>query len=159
MKKTILTSAYVLLALGVANIEAQAADVTACVITKTDTNPFFVKIKEGAVAKSKELGINLKAYAGKIDGDTESQIAAVEACIADGAKGIPITASDTKGIVPVSNRRAMQVSLLLLSIPRWSPLMRLMPPLRQIISSPVSWLANGLPDVLEIRLKMPKLLF
>ena len=75
------------------------AEGSACLITKTDTNPFFVKMKEGAEAKAKELGIELKAYAGKIDGDHEGQVAAVEACIADGAKGIMITASDTKAIV------------------------------------------------------------
>ena len=74
------------------------ADGTACLITKTDTNPFFVKMKEGAEAKAKELGLELKAYAGKIDGDHEGQVAAVEACVADGAKGILITASDTKAI-------------------------------------------------------------
>ena len=77
------------------------AEGTACLITKTDTNPFFVKMKEGAEAKAQELGIELKAYAGKIDGDHEGQVAAVEACIADGAKGILITASDTKAIVDV----------------------------------------------------------
>ncbi len=76
-----------------------AADVSACLITKTDTNPFFVKMKEGAEAKAAELGITLKSYAGKIDGDHESQVAAIEACIADGAKGILLTASDTKAIV------------------------------------------------------------
>ena len=32
------------------------AEGTACLITKTDTNPFFVKMKEGAEAKAKELG-------------------------------------------------------------------------------------------------------
>jgi fructose transport system substrate-binding protein len=79
---------------------ASAADIGACLITKTDTNPFFVKMKEGATAKAAELGITLKSYAGKIDGDSESQVAAIETCIADGAKGILITASDTKGIVP-----------------------------------------------------------
>ena len=78
---------------------ASAADVSACLITKTDTNPFFVKMKEGATAKAGELGVNLKAYAGKIDGDHDSQVAAVESCIADGAKGILIAASDTKAIV------------------------------------------------------------
>ncbi len=80
-------------------VPAFAQDVSACLITKTDTNPFFVKMKEGATAKAGELGINLKTYAGKIDGDHESQVAAIEACIADGAKGILITASDTKAIV------------------------------------------------------------
>ena len=78
---------------------AAAQDVTACLITKTDTNPFFVKMKEGATAKASEMGITLKSYAGKVDGDHESQVAAIEACIADGAKGILITASDTKAIV------------------------------------------------------------
>jgi len=76
-----------------------AAQTSACLITKTDTNPFFVKMKEGAEAKAKELGITLKSYAGRIDGDHESQVAAIEACVADGAKGILITASDTKAIV------------------------------------------------------------
>ena len=78
---------------------ASAEGVAACLITKTDTNPFFVKMKEGAEAKAAELGIMLKSYAGKIDGDHESQVAAIEACVADGAKGILITASDTKAIV------------------------------------------------------------
>jgi fructose transport system substrate-binding protein len=78
---------------------ASAEGVAACLITKTDTNPFFVKMKEGAEAKAAELGVTLKSYAGKIDGDHESQVAAIEACVADGAKGILITASDTKAIV------------------------------------------------------------
>ncbi len=74
--------------------------VSACLITKTDTNPFFVKMKEGATAKAEELGMTLKAFAGKIDGDNETQVQAIETCIADGAKGILLTASDTAGIVP-----------------------------------------------------------
>jgi fructose transport system substrate-binding protein len=78
---------------------AMAQGVSACLITKTDTNPFFVKMKEGATAKAAELGVELKSYAGKIDGDHESQVAAIEACVADGAKGILLTASDTKAIV------------------------------------------------------------
>jgi fructose transport system substrate-binding protein len=76
-----------------------SAEVGACLITKTDTNPFFVKMKEGAEAKAAELGVTLKSYAGKIDGDHDSQVAAIEACIADGAKGILIAASDTTAIV------------------------------------------------------------
>ena len=78
---------------------AAQANTAACLITKTDTNPFFVKMKEGATAKAAELGVDLKTYAGKVDGDHESQVAAIEACVADGAKGILLTASDTKAIV------------------------------------------------------------
>lgn len=94
---------------------ASAADVSACLITKTDTNPFFVKMKEGATAKAKELGVNLKSYAGKVDGDSESQVAAIESCIADGAKGILITASDTKGIVPTV-KKARDAGILVIAL-------------------------------------------
>ena len=79
---------------------AAAAQDTVCLITKTDTNPFFVKMKEGATAKAEELGMTLKAFAGKIDGDHETQVQAIETCILDGAKGILLTASDTSSIVP-----------------------------------------------------------
>jgi fructose transport system substrate-binding protein len=98
MKKLLAGSALAIVALCGA---AQAADISACLITKTDTNPFFVKMREGATAKAKELGISLSNYAGKVDGDNESQVAAVETCVANGAKGIMITASDTSAITPV----------------------------------------------------------
>ncbi len=78
---------------------ASHGKVSACLITKTDTNPFFVKMKEGATAKAEELGIELKSFAGKVDGDHETQVQAIETCIADGAKGILLTASDTSSIV------------------------------------------------------------
>ena len=78
-----------------------AVAIEACLITKTDINPFFVKMKEGAEARANELGIKLSFFAGKVDGDHETQVRAVETCIASGAKGILIAASDTKAIVPV----------------------------------------------------------
>ena len=94
---------------------ATAADVSACLITKTDTNPFFVKMREGAEAKAKELGIGLKSYAGKVDGDNETQVAAIETCIADGAKGILLTASSTSAIVP-SVQKAREAGLLVIAL-------------------------------------------
>jgi fructose transport system substrate-binding protein len=102
MKKTIFAALAVSLAASAASIAPASADghaITACLITKTDTNPFFVKMKEGATAKAEELGITLKSFAGKVDGDHETQVAAIETCIADGAKGILLTASDTSSIV------------------------------------------------------------
>ena len=94
---------------------AMAAGIGACLITKTDTNPFFVKMKEGATAKAKELGVTLKTYAGKVDGDSDTQVAAIESCIADGAKGILLTASDTKGIVP-SVKKARDAGLVVIAL-------------------------------------------
>ncbi len=94
---------------------ALSADISACLITKTDINPFFVKMKEGATAKAQELGIELQTYAGKIDGDHETQVQAVETCIASGAKGILITASDTKAIVPVV-QKARDAGMLVIAL-------------------------------------------
>ncbi|HEY4192534.1 MAG TPA: sugar ABC transporter substrate-binding protein [Mesorhizobium sp.] len=118
MKKSVLRAALLgASALGLAAMAApaSAADASACLITKTDTNPFFVKMKEGATAKAKEIGVNLKTYAGKIDGDSESQVAAIESCIADGAKGILITASDTAGIVPAV-KKARDAGILVIAL-------------------------------------------
>ena len=116
MKKSVITAALAGLALGVVfAMPANAADTSVCLITKTDTNPFFVKMKEGATAKAKELGVTLKSFAGKIDGDSESQVAAIESCIASGAKGILITASDTKGIVS-SVKKARDAGLVVIAL-------------------------------------------
>ena len=97
--KTALIGAAAFVALGAGAASAQ--DIGACLITKTDTNPFFVKMKEGAQAGAEASGISLQTFAGKLDGDVETQIAAVETCIASGAKGILITPSDSRALAPV----------------------------------------------------------
>ncbi|WP_366520607.1 sugar ABC transporter substrate-binding protein [Devosia sp.] len=94
---------------------AMAQDVSACLITKTDTNPFFVKMKEGAEAKAAELGVTLKSFAGRVDGDHETQVAAIETCIADGASGILLAASDTSAIVQ-SVQQARDAGLLVIAL-------------------------------------------
>jgi len=113
--KSIFLSTVGALALGVAFASPAAAETGACLITKTDTNPFFVKMKEGATAKAKELGVSLKAYAGRDDGDNEGQVAAIESCIADGAKGILLTPSDTKAIVD-SVKKAREAGVLVIAL-------------------------------------------
>ena len=94
---------------------AEAAPVRACLITKTDSNPYFVTMRKGALAEAKKLGVDLKTYAGKYDGDNQSQVAAIESCIADGAKGILITPSDTKAIVPTVEK-ARKAGLLVIAL-------------------------------------------
>ncbi len=116
MKKSVISATLGALALGVAFASPAAAEgVSACLITKTDTNPFFVKMREGAEAKAKELGITLNSYAGKVDGDNETQVQAIETCIANGAKGILLTASNTSAIVP-SVQQARDAGLLVIAL-------------------------------------------
>ena len=112
MKKLLAGTA---LALATSAGGAMAQDISACLITKTDTNPFFVKMKEGAEAKAAELGISLSSYAGKIDGDVETQVAAVESCIASGAKGILITPTDSRALVPVITQ-AREAGILVIAL-------------------------------------------
>jgi fructose transport system substrate-binding protein len=69
-------------------------------ITKTETNPFFVKMKQGAEKEASTKGAKLLTAAGKFDGDNASQVTAIENMVAAGVKGILITPSDTKAIVP-----------------------------------------------------------
>ena len=95
-----------------------AAETGACLITKTDTNPFFVKMREGAQAAADAHGITLQTHAGRIDGDVETQIAAVESCIASGVKGILITPSDSRALVPaITQARENGVLVIALDTP------------------------------------------
>ena len=87
-------------------------------ITKTDTNPFFVKMKEGAEKAAKEDGVQLMTAAGKFDGDNAGQVTAIENMVAAGVKGILITPSDSKAIVPaVAKAKAKGVLVIALDTP------------------------------------------
>jgi len=86
--------------------------------TKTDTNPFFVKMKEGAQEAAKTKGAKLLTAAGKSDGDNSGQVTAIENMIAAGAKTILITPSDSKAIVPsIKKARAAGVMVIALDSP------------------------------------------
>ena len=94
MKKSLVLSMLGALALGVASVGSAQAATGACLITKNNTNPFFVKMKEGAEAGAKAAGIDLQSFAGEKDGDAAPQITAIENCVAAGVKGILITPSN-----------------------------------------------------------------
>ena len=98
LKKTQLALAAALsLAAGAALAQSQPV---IGLITKTETNPFFVKMKEGATEAAKAQGAKLLSGAGKTDGDNAGQVTAMENMIAAGAKTILITPSDSKAIIP-----------------------------------------------------------
>ncbi|WP_061978966.1 sugar ABC transporter substrate-binding protein [Aureimonas sp. AU20] len=95
---------------------ASAADpIKIGIVTKTDANPFFAKMKEGAEAKAKELGVELQSFAGKFDGDNDTQVTAIENLISSGVSGILLAASDTKAITPVVEQ-ARQAGILVIAL-------------------------------------------
>ena len=60
-------------------------------IVKTNSNPFFVAMQDGAKAAADDAGVSLTLAAGKEDGDEDTQIKAIEDAIARGDAGILIT--------------------------------------------------------------------
>jgi fructose transport system substrate-binding protein len=84
-------------------------------ITKTETNPFFVAMKDGASAEARAKGAKLLTAAGKSVTDHAGQVTALENMIAAGAKTILITVSDTKAIVPVL-RKARDKGVLVIAL-------------------------------------------
>ena len=115
MTKYLLGAAIGALYLGTAGV-ASAADL-ACLITKNNSNPFFVKMKEGAEAAATAAGLDFQAYAGEKDGDAAPQITAIENCIAAGAKGILITASNDSVIPSLKDARAAGILVIALDTP------------------------------------------
>lgn len=62
-------------------------------ILKTQTNPYFVSMKQAAAEQAKKSGAHLSVAAGNADGDTQTQINAIDTAIARGDKGILITSN------------------------------------------------------------------
>lgn len=97
---------------------ASGGQVIIGLITKTDTNPFFVKMKEGAQKEAQAKGVKLMTAAGKFDGDNASQVTAIENMLTAGVKGILLVPSDTKAIVPtVEKARKQGVVVITLDTP------------------------------------------
>lgn len=105
--------------LATAAFGAAAADAPVIgLITKTETNPFFVKMKEGAQQAATAQGAKLLTGSGRSDGDNAGQVTALENMVAAGAKTILITPSDAKAIGPaIAKARAKGVLVIALDSP------------------------------------------
>ena len=60
-------------------------------ITKNNTNPFFISMQNGAKEAAEPLNVDLTLAAGSADGDEQGQVAAIENAISKGDVGILIT--------------------------------------------------------------------
>jgi fructose transport system substrate-binding protein len=93
---TLVATATVVLASASATPASKNATIVVALITKDVTNPFFVKMRQGATAQASKLGAKLRYAAGKNSSDNASQIAAIENFTTAGVKGILITVADKK---------------------------------------------------------------
>lgn len=120
-----------LVAVGTATVVAAASAGTASksattikvgLITKDVTNPFFVKMKQGATAQARKLGAELVYAAGKSSSDNASQITAIENMTTAGVKGILITVADGKAENPaIAKARKAGVLVIALDTPTDPP--------------------------------------
>jgi fructose transport system substrate-binding protein len=92
----VLVGSAALAAVADATTSKQSAKIQVALITKDATNPFFVKMRQGATAQARKLGAQLKYAAGKNSSDNASQIAAIENFTTAKVKGILITVADAK---------------------------------------------------------------
>ncbi len=65
---------------------AQDDEIIVGLITKTETNPFFVKMKEGAQAAADAAGAELMTAAGAFDADNDGQVTAMENMVTAGVQ-------------------------------------------------------------------------
>src|SRR6476659_8546019 len=68
-------------------------------VTKTESNPYFVKLRDAARAAADAHGAEVLALAGRFDGDNEGQVTAIENLVRQGVSGILITPSSTGGVL------------------------------------------------------------
>jgi fructose transport system substrate-binding protein len=74
--------------------------ITIGLITKQETNPYWVTMREVAQEAAEEHDVELLTAAGNSDVDNRSQVAALQYMTARGAKGILIAPADSEAIVP-----------------------------------------------------------
>ncbi len=86
-------------------------------ITKTASNPFFVAMANGAKESADRLGITLTTAAGKEDGDTATQVQAIENAVSKGDKGILITPGGPDVNGAIESARAAGLLVIALDTP------------------------------------------
>jgi fructose transport system substrate-binding protein len=112
-----LGSAAVLL-LAVAGCGQDEERITAGLITKQETNPYWVTMRKVAEKTAGDDNVELLTATGKSDVDNQSQVAALEDMTARGAKGILIAPADSKAIVPaIEKARQAGVTVIAVDTP------------------------------------------
>jgi fructose transport system substrate-binding protein len=86
-------------------------------ILKNTSNQFFVSMADSAQAEADSIGVSLTVAAGKEDGDTQSQIEAIEAAVARGDSGILITPSGPAVVPALDEARAAGLYVIALDTP------------------------------------------
>ncbi|MCW2812181.1 MAG: Monosaccharide transporter substrate-binding protein family [Friedmanniella sp.] len=86
-------------------------------ITKNNTNPFFIAMQKGAKEAGAAQGVDVTTAAGAADGDEDGQVKAIEAAVARGDKGILITLNGSGVNSAIENARNAGLFVIALDTP------------------------------------------
>jgi fructose transport system substrate-binding protein len=84
-------------------------------ITKTDTNPYFVDLRSSAKAAAEAQGAEFVALAGQFDGDNDGQVRAIENLMQQGVNTILITPNSSTGVLDAI-ARARQAGIMVIAL-------------------------------------------
>jgi fructose transport system substrate-binding protein len=90
-------------------------------ILKTQTNPYFVAMKQAAQAEAAKEGVRLSVAAGTQDGDTQNQINEIYTAIARGDKGILFTSNGSATNAALRQARDAGLYVIALDTPLTPP--------------------------------------
>ncbi|HEX3038984.1 MAG TPA: D-allose transporter substrate-binding protein [Caproiciproducens sp.] len=79
---------------------AAAGQAEYAIVLKTQASDYWVKMKDGIVAKAKELGVKVDVYAAQSEEDTEGQLKILENCLTKSYKAIGVAPLSPVNLVP-----------------------------------------------------------
>jgi fructose transport system substrate-binding protein len=95
---------------------AEAAEpVVIGLVTSSETNPFAVKMTDGAERAALGRGVTLMTAAGRFDGDSASQVTAIETMTSTGVDGILIAATEDPAVT-AAVQRAREAGILVIAL-------------------------------------------
>ncbi|MEV5298931.1 substrate-binding domain-containing protein [Amycolatopsis methanolica] len=84
-------------------------------VTKTETNPYFVELRNAASAAAQAQGAEFMALAGQFDGDNDGQVRAIENMVQQGVTTILITPNSSTGVL-AAIERARQAGVMVIAL-------------------------------------------
>lgn len=85
---------------GAASQSTATGEAEYAVVLKTQASDFWVKMKDGVLAKAKELGVKVDVYAAQSEEDTEGQLKILENCLTKNYKAIGVAPLSPVNLIP-----------------------------------------------------------
>lgn len=99
--KKLLLAAVAMLALGVADRSARAADYRFAIVPKAMNNPYFDLSRNGCMAEAKKLGNVQCVYLGPVEHEPATQVQIIQDLVSQHVDGIAVSVADAGSVIKV----------------------------------------------------------